>query len=654
MNQSGKLRKVLGKWTRQNENRVHLNYCNKDASLLYTRDQNGNWQAHTQKCSGRRCLFFYKTSHPVNSLPQTIIPVDIKLQTEELILIEGCFNISPEPNEQETCGNLTEYIRMTAAARAEKIMLLIDEPEIHDILRNPTRIEVASDGGFDPSTGISSYGWVIAFNRTLIAKGRGPAEAHPDLAESFRAEGYGLASVAAFLMAMVTFLKVTVNDHSWKFYIDNKAMIQRMESYSENIKHSKWNIRADADITNKAYYYIRHIPALLLHVKSHQDEGKSNKLLSYDAHLNIIADALASQQREQMQKPVTKVTGDHCHLIIKDRYITRDSKKWLLQKAGEIPIQHYYKTKYGWSRSVFDSIDWDLQQKVLRTYSQNDQRRLLKFAHDWLPTNFRLYREEQEQSPACRLCGDLEETNDHLLRCQHPRQQQTRLRVSDYLWKDNENHGNSELNNIIELALSESIHNKEWKPVMSAISEELLPCIRQQNKIGWHHMFKGRIARDMTKYMETHYRTLPIDSKKHTGERWGKMLLRNIWNMVLQLWETRNEIIHGNQVQDARTTERLRLEHRVRKYYEMMTLLDQTDREKVFYKEEDTLLSEDTRYIKAWLRIVQRVFAVTRKERQKPKNEQRMMEQYFSWRPPAEMQKRKLSTPRAPDENHPD
>jgi hypothetical protein len=37
-------------------------------------------------------------------------------------------------------------------------MLLIDEPEIHDILRNPTRIEVASDGGFDPSTGISSYG----------------------------------------------------------------------------------------------------------------------------------------------------------------------------------------------------------------------------------------------------------------------------------------------------------------------------------------------------------------------------------------------------------------------------------------------------------------------------------------------------------------
>jgi hypothetical protein len=97
--------------------------------------------------------------------------------------------------ENNLCSNLKEYIDMTAAARSKKIMLLVEESVLTDILRNPTRIKVASDGGFDPSSGISSYGWVVAFNRTLIAKGRGPTEAHPDLAESFRLEGYGLASV---------------------------------------------------------------------------------------------------------------------------------------------------------------------------------------------------------------------------------------------------------------------------------------------------------------------------------------------------------------------------------------------------------------------------------------------------------------------------
>jgi hypothetical protein len=124
---------------------------------------------------------------------------------------------------------------MTAKERAERITLLVDENDILEILSNPARIEVASDGGFDPSSGISSYGWVIAFNRILIAKGRGPAEAHPDLAESFRSEGYGLASAAAFIMAMISFLQISIPEHSWKFYIDNKAMIQRMESYRANI-----------------------------------------------------------------------------------------------------------------------------------------------------------------------------------------------------------------------------------------------------------------------------------------------------------------------------------------------------------------------------------------------------------------------------------
>jgi hypothetical protein len=77
------------------------------------------------------------------------------------------------------------------------------------------------------------------------------------------------------------------------------------------------------------------------------------------------------------------------------------------------------------------------------------------------------------------------------------KQQQSRMKLNDYLWRDNENHGNSELNNIIELALSECICNKKWVPVMSEISKELLPGIQQQNKIGWHQLYKGRMAREI-------------------------------------------------------------------------------------------------------------------------------------------------------------
>jgi hypothetical protein len=355
-----------------------------------------------------------------------------------------------------------------------------------------------------------------------------------------------------------------------------------------------------------------------------------------------------------MQKPVTTVQGNHCHLVIKDRYITRDTKKWLLQKAGEIQIQNYYQKKYGWTYSVFNSIRWDLQHKALLTYKLSDQRRLLKFVHDWLPTNHRLFREGQEQTPACRLCGELEETSDHMLECRLPRQQQIRSKISDYLWRDNENHGNSKLNNIIEIAMSESIHNKNWKPVMSAISPELLPCIRQQNKIGWYHLYKGRMAQAMTQFMEVHYRNLNVETKRYTGERWGKMLVKNIWNTVLQMWENRNEIIYGKRTHEAQRTDRQRLQHRVQKFYDMRGTLDSSDREKIFYKDMEEILNEDSRYIKAWLKLAQRAFSAAKKEYAKPRTEQKFMEQYFAWGPPISLSQRKQQTPRAPDETHPD
>jgi ribonuclease HI/enamine deaminase RidA (YjgF/YER057c/UK114 family) len=650
---NGKLRVALGKWIRINHTRVYNSYCNADATILYTQGQDGIWRTHARQCEGRRCLVFQKDSDELDKLPPQITPIDITLQTEDSIVTGGRSFLELKELKNNLCRNLKEYIDMTAAARSEKITLLVEESVLANILRNPTRIEVASDGGFEPSSGISSYGWVVAFNRTLIAKGRGPAEAHPELAESFRSEGYGLASVAAFLMALVSFLNLSIEDHTWKFYIDNKAMIQRMESYQENIRHSRWNLRSDADITNKAHSYLQHIPAILVHVKSHQDEAKDSRFLNFDAQLNIMADAMATQQRAQMNKPATRVSGDHCHLVIKGKYITRDSKKWLLQKAGEAPIQNYYREKYGWPQSVFDSINWELQHKVLKTYTQSDQRRLLKFAHEWMPTNYRLFREGQETSPSCRLCGELEETSDHMLKCRHPDQQRLRINIQDYLWRDNNNHGNSELNNIIELALLESIHNTKWKPVMTAISQELVPCIRQQNRIGWHHLYKGRMAKEITQFMESHYRDQPIDTKKYTGERWGKMLIKNIWNMVLKLWASRNEHVHGQQTRDAQSTERQRVHLQVQKYFDMKELLNTADRDKIFHKDLEAMQQEDIRYIKTWLKLARQAFSVVKKEQAKPRTERKLMEQYFAWHPPTNHRRRATQILRAPDETHP-
>jgi hypothetical protein len=62
------------------------------------------------------------------------------------------------------------------------ISLLVDDHDLPSLFQDKAHIDIASDGGHDPKTGISTFGWAVAVNKLLIAKGRGPAQAHPRLA----------------------------------------------------------------------------------------------------------------------------------------------------------------------------------------------------------------------------------------------------------------------------------------------------------------------------------------------------------------------------------------------------------------------------------------------------------------------------------------
>lgn len=243
LNANGRLRQTLGNWTQQNDCRVHERYCSEDAKILYIHQQhNGGWRVHVRRCAGRRSLIFSTEYTVIDRVPEHLIAIDIKSQTTENITTGGWSPFQKATHKRVVCQCFTEHVNQHQKVLSEHISILVEESEIVATLKNPTRIEVASDGGFDPTSGISTFGWEVAMNRRLIAKGRGPVAAHPDLAESFRAEEYGLASVTGFIKLMINHFNITIEEHTWKFYIDNKAMIQRMESYHTNIRHSRRNL----------------------------------------------------------------------------------------------------------------------------------------------------------------------------------------------------------------------------------------------------------------------------------------------------------------------------------------------------------------------------------------------------------------------------
>jgi hypothetical protein len=164
-----------------------------------------------------------------------------------------------------------------------------------------------------------------------------------------------------------------------------------MESYSNEQRSAKWEEYPDIDITDIAYSNFQGITIQYKHIKSHQK--KSTAVKSFPSNLNDMANALATQQQWLARHPKYDVTISHKHLKIKEMVVTKDSQRMMMEAASRIPLQQYYKEKYNWSMRTFENIHWDLQYKVLSGYNINNQRQILKFMHNWLPTNRRLHQE---------------------------------------------------------------------------------------------------------------------------------------------------------------------------------------------------------------------------------------------------------------------
>jgi hypothetical protein len=368
--------------------------------------------------------------------------------------------------------------------------MLVEEARIQLDKSRPNIIDIASDGSHDQARGTITYGWVMAINEVIIAEGKGPAEGHPNLVESFRAEAYGLASATAFAKLLVRHLSADNDQGKWFCHIDNKALIKRMEGYQSAHRNSKWSELPDADITYTAHLNLQEILVQYEHVRSHQDTTKPNT--GFPAKLNEMADALANQEQRQMKRPRVAVTIPFKHLRINDMVVTKEAQRSMMEAASIIPLQQYYNEKYNWTAHIFEGIHWELQYKVLSSYDINDQRRIIKFVHNWLPTNKRLHREKLSPTQRCPLCYYLVEDEWHLFICRHPGQQEVMRTLQSRITKELKIQ--EETKNLIISIIPASAKDRNWQP--SNIGSTTMKGVASQARVGWFQIAYGRLAKE--------------------------------------------------------------------------------------------------------------------------------------------------------------
>jgi hypothetical protein len=203
-----------------------------------------------------------------------------------------------------------------------------------------------------------------------------------------------------------------------------------------------------------------------------------------------------------------------------------------------------------------------------------------------------------------------------------------------WLLKSLHDHGNSEITNIMEMALNECPANHDWQPTIENVSREWRQGVQEQTDIGWLHIIYGRISNRMILGMDNHYKMLPINHKKYNGERWATQLLINIWSTLLRLWKQRNNIIYEASDNANKEANIEKLEKRIRRCYSLQIQLTSSERRKWFDTELDDKLQEETQHLKAWLQMVERLLRISKREQRKRPNSSRIMETFLGIRAP--------------------
>jgi hypothetical protein len=109
-------------------------------------------------------VFKKKTSDLDLMLPDTAIPIEIITNTNEnwvtnRLKEQRAIERSKRPRTPKL---LREKMTNDSTKLLGIAQLLMDEHDIGQFFSQRAHVETATDGGFNPSTGISSFGWIIA------------------------------------------------------------------------------------------------------------------------------------------------------------------------------------------------------------------------------------------------------------------------------------------------------------------------------------------------------------------------------------------------------------------------------------------------------------------------------------------------------------
>ena len=406
----------LGKWyfggssTYQN----WLSYLDRPTSRLFVSAPNGHWLEYRYQG-----MIFWPTTILHYSVPPSACPAQTLTTGLAKILTSSHYVIprpvSPIPN------SLTEHMQQLDSwerSLCSQCTLVCPTADLATFLHSNSPLLVSSDGS--AASFIGKFGCVCSTeNGQRLFRINGPAPGFKT--SSFRAESYAFLAILRFLIQSCEFLSCPLPPFL-QMFTDSESLVKTIQKRMEWLVEFPFStMTADWDLQQAISRSLRQFDTLphICHVKGHQDKYQPYATLSLPAQLNVDADHEAADYSypSRVSSCLAPITaGCHALLHSADGTVNSNYRATLRRLATYENLRLYHCTKYDWTESVFDSVDWLAHGRAINS---NFSRRhfLVKFLHDWLPLGHLKSRYAEYYTDTCPLCSTSLETRSHFLRC---------------------------------------------------------------------------------------------------------------------------------------------------------------------------------------------------------------------------------------------
>jgi hypothetical protein len=348
---------------------------------------------------------------------------------------------------------------------------------------------------------------------------------------SYRSELAGILAAITFTNGVCSQYKITQG--ACTIYCDNKGALSAAFGYKRPTP--RWT---SYDLVRQLRKAIKSAPITwkYKHVKGHQDDTVTFAQLDSISQGNVIVDHLAAVQRDETPQTSSNNVQQPWVPVVNGRTISGNLDARLMADIYRPAMTERWGKILGINPTQYILVDWNLFFHCLSTQKKSAQMFWTKFNARLLPVGKNLKRRRHSESESCPCCG-LDEDHDHIIQCKHPEMEQrfnkSMIDISTILTEGTNEIISGYVLDLLEyFRIQQDGHDK---------GEDNSDLMRLHKALGPRSFFAGLWSTQWYTLQEQYFNSARL---QRSTNLWLSKLIHRIQRVPLDMWHTRNHILH--------------------------------------------------------------------------------------------------------------